>query len=143
MGRRSKCRLGVSPDRVNVVDRKSDILANAGVHIGGTDFDRLLSLSKVMPHLEYRSLSADKKRDLPSSYYFDLASWPRINNLYQRHVAVELRQVRRDAAQPELVDRLIRIVERRQGHALAARVEETKIALTECQDAVLEIPFID
>src|SRR5690606_38738291 len=38
----------VSPDRAGVSDRKGDILANTGVHIGGTDFDRLFSLAHVM-----------------------------------------------------------------------------------------------
>ena len=33
----------VSPERATAADRKDDILASAGVHIGGTDFDRLLS----------------------------------------------------------------------------------------------------
>ena len=32
----------VSPERAKARDRKGDILANAGVHVGGTDFDRLL-----------------------------------------------------------------------------------------------------
>ena len=40
-------RLG--PDRHGKADRKADILANDGVRIGGTDFDRLLSLGVVMP----------------------------------------------------------------------------------------------
>ena len=39
----------VSPERAKAVDRSGDILATAGVHIGGTDFDRLLSMAKVMP----------------------------------------------------------------------------------------------
>src|SRR5690606_23202398 len=41
----------VGPERARKVDRADDILATAGVHIGGTDFDRLLSMSRVMPEL--------------------------------------------------------------------------------------------
>ena len=40
-------RLG--PDRHGKADRSADILANDGVRIGGTDFDRQLSLGVVMP----------------------------------------------------------------------------------------------
>ena len=39
----------VSPQRAGAADRKDDILANRGIHIGGTDFDRLLSVAHVMP----------------------------------------------------------------------------------------------
>ncbi len=43
----------VSPQRSGLAQRKDDILANGGVHIGGTDFDRVLSLARVMPHLGF------------------------------------------------------------------------------------------
>ena len=39
------------PRRRSRPDRADDILANAGVHIGGTDFDSLFSLNAVMPML--------------------------------------------------------------------------------------------
>jgi len=42
-------RLG--PQRAARPDRKDDILASGGVHIGGTDFDKHLSLAGVMPLL--------------------------------------------------------------------------------------------
>ena len=45
----SVVRLG--PERVAQADRSKDILATAGVHIGGTDYDRQLSLQRVMPLL--------------------------------------------------------------------------------------------
>ncbi|MBL4784539.1 MAG: Hsp70 family protein, partial [Cohaesibacteraceae bacterium] len=38
----------LSPDRALKLDRADDILANEGVHIGGTDFDRRLSLKQIM-----------------------------------------------------------------------------------------------
>ena len=39
----------LSPERHRHAERKDDILANDGVRIGGTDFDRYLSLGVVMP----------------------------------------------------------------------------------------------
>ncbi|WP_201406899.1 Hsp70 family protein, partial [Mycobacterium intracellulare] len=45
----------LSPDRAKRLDRRDDILANGGVHIGGTDFDRALSLASVMPLLGLNS----------------------------------------------------------------------------------------
>ena len=43
--------LRLSPERRGKVDRSADLLGNTGVHIGGTDFDKRLSLTGVMPTL--------------------------------------------------------------------------------------------
>ncbi len=72
----------VSPKRAKAGDRKDDILANRGIHIGGTDFDRLLGLAHVMPELGYLTPTKDGKRNLPAGYFVDLATWQRINLLY-------------------------------------------------------------
>src|SRR5438309_1180928 len=45
----------VSPERARSRDRRQDILSFTGVHIGGTDFDRQLSVASVMPELGLRS----------------------------------------------------------------------------------------
>lgn len=121
----------VSPDRARAVDRQGDILATAGVHVGGTDFDRLLSLAAVMPGLGYQTPTADGKRPLPSPHYVDLATWHRINRLYTPERLRELRHTEREARDPERVERMISIVSHREGHALAGAVEDAKIALTD------------
>ena len=140
----------LSPERARAKDRKDDILATAGVHIGGTDFDRLLSLKKVMPLLGYGTETADGKRPLPSAPYYDLATWHRINRLYNAKIMAELRETFHEAQFPDLVAMLIALVEDRQGHRLAGRVEEAKIALSEAdqtefrfltRDVKLETPI--
>lgn len=120
----------VSPERRTKAERGDDILANGGIHIGGTDFDRLLSLKCVMPELGFGSPTADGKRELPTLYYHELATWHRINQLYKKTVLPELRQIRFEAARRDLVDRFIRVVEHRLGHAIAIGVEQAKIELT-------------
>ena len=47
-------RLG--PGRMGRADRLGDVLATTGVHVGGTDFDRRLSLELLMPLLGFRHL---------------------------------------------------------------------------------------
>ena len=121
----------VSPQRARAADRKADILSTAGVHIGGTDFDRMLSLLKIMPRLGYRTLTRDGKRPLPSGPYYDFATWHRINRVYNQKTLLELRSTRQEAAFPERVVEFIGLVEERQGHRLAGRVEEAKIELSE------------
>src|SRR4030095_15758400 len=43
----------------------------------------------------------------------------------------DIRQVRQEASEPELLDRLIRVVHEQRGHTLAMEVEDAKIALSE------------
>ena len=133
----------VSPEARQRSDRRKDILANTGVHVGGTDFDRLLSMARVMPELGYLTQTKDRKRNLPVSYFFDLATWQRINSLYTSKAMIDLRQIRYDAAQPELMDRMIEIVEQRQGHALAGRVEAAKIELADGHDSAVDLGVSD
>lgn len=120
----------VSPERARAADRAADILATAGVHIGGTDFDRLLSLKRVMPELGYQTPTADGKRPLPSAPYVDLATWHRINRLYTPDLVRQLAQTQREARDPDRVADMISIITHREGHRLAGAVEDAKIALT-------------
>ena len=127
----------VSPERARATDRQADILATAGVHVGGTDFDRLLSLKKVMPALGYQTPTKDGKRPLPSGPYADLATWHRINRLYTPDLLRELKHTAREARYPDRVEKLMSIITHREGHKLAGAVEETKIALTAAEAANL------
>ncbi|MBD0414880.1 Hsp70 family protein [Oryzicola mucosus] len=129
----------VSPERARSTDRKDDILANRGIHIGGTDFDRLLSIAHVMPELGYLTPTKDGKRNLPAGYFIDLATWQRINLLYTAKAMNDLKQIRYEAARPDLVDRMMAIVERRYGHALATIVERAKIALTDHERTSIDV----
>ncbi|TIO51605.1 MAG: Hsp70 family protein [Mesorhizobium sp.] len=129
----------VSPERARSDDRKGDILANRGIHIGGTDFDRLLSIAHVMPELGYLTRTKDHKRNLPASYFIDLATWQRINLVYTAKAMSDLRQIRFEAEQADLVDRFIDIVEHRYGHAMAGLVERAKIALTDQSSAEVKV----
>ena len=63
-------------------DRTSDILANDGVRIGGTDFDALFSLAAVMPLLGLGTRLIEKNLPMPRSLYTELANWPTINFAY-------------------------------------------------------------
>ncbi|MBZ9671169.1 Hsp70 family protein [Mesorhizobium sp. ES1-3] len=133
----------VSPERSRSTDRKDDILASRGIHIGGTDFDRLLSIAHVMPQLGYLSATKDGKRNLPASYFIDLATWQRINLVYTAKAMTHLRQIRYEAARADLVERFIHIVEHRYGHALAALVEKAKIELTDRSSADVAVTLPD
>ncbi|MCV6602964.1 MAG: Hsp70 family protein [Cohaesibacter sp.] len=122
---------------------QQDILANAGIHIGGTDFDRWLSLARVMPLLGYQSPMLKQGRLMPVGYYHDLATWQKINFLYDHQTRADLRHLRREAKEPHLLDRLIELLDLREGHRLALAVEEGKIALSDKPMTKIDLGFLE
>lgn len=129
----------VAPDRRGITDRRGDILASSGVRVGGTDFDKYLDLRTVMPHLGFGSPLRQQGMEPPVWWFHDLATWQRINVMYDQKVAIDIRRVKRDALEPEKLDRLLRVIERRKGHALLADVEAAKIALSEADETILHL----
>ena len=124
-------------------ERQDDILGNDGVRVGGTDFDRDLSLAAVMPHLGYGSAMKRPGLATPNLLFSDLATWSKINFLYTPRSLTELRQIRREAAHPELIDRIIRVVTLRRGHRLLMDVEAAKIALSERPEVEIAVDWIE
>lgn len=137
----SVVRLG--PRRRRLPDRAADILASSGLRVGGVDFDRLLSLHGFMPTLGYQSPLKRAGLLAPNTYFTDLSTWSRINFLYTAKVAAELRQLLRESAAPEKIDRLVRVVEEHYGHRLAMTVESTKIGLSGEGDQMVALPWLE
>ncbi|WP_332701454.1 Hsp70 family protein [Devosia sp.] len=133
----------VSPERARTVDRGQDILATAGVHVGGTDFDRLLSMTKVMPELGLGTMTRDGKRHLPVAPYYDLSTWHRINRLYTAQTLRDLRGTQREAQAPERVAMMMELIEDRLGHRLVGAVEAAKIALSDAATTDFAFPVRD
>jgi hypothetical chaperone protein len=128
----------LSPERAKKAERRDDILANGGVHIGGTDFDKYLSLSSVMPLLGYGSRLRNNS-EVPSSYFFNLATWHTINQAYTKKMWTQLSDLLRDSAEQEKLGRLQKLIDQRAGHWLAMKVEEGKIALSDAARVQLEL----
>lgn len=128
----------LSPQRAKVADRRDDLLANGGVHIGGTNFDQQLSLAGVMPLLGYGSL-LKRGIEMPASYFINLATWHTINQAYTRRTWADLQELYLDTQAPEAMDRLLKLIRERAGHWLAMQVEEAKIALSTGDSAILKL----
>ncbi|MDD4912233.1 MAG: Hsp70 family protein [Sideroxydans sp.] len=128
----------LSPQRAQLVDRRDDLLANGGVHIGGTNFDQQLSLASVMPLLGYRS-QLKRGLEMPASCYINLATWHTINQVYTRRTWAELQELYLDTQSPEAMDRLFKLIRERSGHWLAMQVEEAKIALSAGDSTILHL----
>ncbi len=134
-------RLG--PDRARRTDRSADILATTGVHVGGTDFDRRLSLELLMPMLGFRH-KGPTGREVPSRVFFDLATWHLIQWLYAPRALRDAQALRPDYAQPVLHDRLMAVLNQRLGHRLANTVEQAKIAASmDAVDAPMALDWVE
>lgn len=133
-------RLG--PSFASKSDRSSDILASAGVRIGGNDFDKDLSLKSFMPQFGYKTTYGAQNLPVPSSQYFELAEWSKINSAYTYKNLKIVNEVLANAHQPELYARLRDILQRETGHRILNEVEIAKIQLTEKDKLIFRLDYI-
>lgn len=130
------------PERARRAERADDILANHGVHVAGTDFDRHLELLAILPLMGHRARGPDG-REVPSRVYFDLATWHLINTVYAPARVAELRRMKAFYADLHQHARLMRVVEQRLGHALAAHAEAAKIAVAEGGASAIDLRCVE
>ena len=137
----------VGPERKSRVERKDDILANHGVHVAGTDFDRRIELAGILPLLGYRaygpSVDGAPPREVPSAVYFDLATWHLINTVYNPQRVLELRGMRSFYADPAQHRRLMTVVSEHYGHDLVARAESAKIAVAAGGRTTIDLDHVE
>lgn len=137
----------VSPEGRRKTDRAEDVLASRGVHIGGTDVDRLFSMKSVMPHLglgsDMRMPFGDKALPVPNAFFVDLATWHRINLLYTQRVSRELEELKRLSLAPEKIARLAETIDARRGHSIALAVERAKIELSKSEAATIDLSEVE
>ena len=112
---------------------KTRIIASHGVRIGGTDFDRAISIDRVMPLFgrgaEVRNALGDGRHIAPNAIYNDLATWAKIPFVYtpeNRRAAADFAKLGVD---PALFQRLQTVLEMELGHDIAFAVEAGKIAV--------------
>ncbi len=108
------------------------ILASHGVRIGGTDFDRSISIDRVMPLLgkgtDLRKEMGEGLAPAPNAIFNDLATWELIPFLYTARNRRMAEDMLRLAEAPEKLARLATALEEELGHDLAFAVERGKIA---------------
>lgn len=123
------------------------VRASHGVRIGGTDFDRALSIGHVMPLL---GLGTDLKREFgpgrqkaPVALFHDLASWEKIAFLYTPDLLRDVRRMQRLAVKPERFGRLAHVLEAHLGHDLAYAVEAAKIVANGGAPATIDLDAVE
>jgi hypothetical chaperone protein len=97
-----------------------------------------------MPHLGYRSRQHVRHElELPSAYFFDLATWHKIALLYSRKTLSGLQDLRAVAEQPALVERLVKVIRAKSGHRLAEDVESAKISLSHGDSSRIRLDYVE
>lgn len=108
------------------------VLASRGLRIGGTDFDRALSLAHAMPELGLggllRAMFGDQRTEAPVALFHDLATWEKIAFLYTPETRRAAADMMRVAVDPAPFRRLCAVLRDETGHDIAFAVERAKIA---------------
>ncbi len=124
-----------------------DVLACNGVRIGGTNFDRKLSIDHIMPHLGYQKLIrrewGNETLAAPNHIFHDLATWEKIPSLYapkSRDLAEDLQKL---ALEPHPFSRLATVLDEELGHDIAFAVEHGKIQTNNSDQSQIELQFIE
>lgn len=111
-------------------------LGHAGIGIAGDALDYRLIDHIVSPRLgkgsQYQSMG--KRLPMPGHYFVNFARWHQLAMMKGSGELKELRQLLRDAVEPEKIEDFIRIVEEDLGFALYRAVSATKVALSEAEN---------
>lgn len=144
--------IGGGTSDFSVFERDGDatkIIASHGVRVGGTDFDRSISIAEVMPLLgrgaEVRNAMGSGRHVAPNAIFNDLATWQKIPFVYtadNRRMAADFAKLGVD---PALFTRLQTVLEMELGHDIAFAVEAGKIRINrpDVDDAAIDLRVIE
>ncbi|MFD2175787.1 Hsp70 family protein [Rhodobacter lacus] len=108
-----------------------EIIASHGIRLGGTDFDRAISLEHAMPLLghggQLRREFGPELLPMPADIYVDLATWAKIPFLYTQETRNAVARMRKLAVDARALGRLAEVLKHEIGHDLAFAVERGKI----------------
>ncbi|OOZ38201.1 hypothetical protein BOW53_16290 [Solemya pervernicosa gill symbiont] len=123
-----------------------DIVATAGIHIGGTDIDQVIALHKVMSKLGMGGTmisSSGKELPLPKSYFYDMTMWHLVSQLYSPGTVRKIKDTFRYACNMDEVTKFLQVIEKQDGHRVLASCESAKIDLVSHGEAQIDLEFVE
>jgi len=126
-------------------DRTQHLLGHSGERIGGNDFDIGLALSGIMPELGINSLLASGK-PMPVNSFYQAVAINKINEqseFYSDTNTRFLQQLVRDAKQPELINRLLKVQQEKLSYRIVNGAEQAKISLTDNEQHIIDLSDLD
>ena len=135
----------MGPDYCHKDDRRPDFLGHAGERVGGNDLDIQLAAHCLLPLFGSRS-SQKSGKPVPKLPFInaittnDVGALADFNSL---ETGLLLKQLLRDSAEPELIQRFINLRKDRQNHQLVRTAEQSKIALSSSKADKADLSFIE
>ncbi len=122
----------MGPSYRTQTNRKDSLLSHSGYRVGGNDLDIYLAFERVMPSLGRGS------KMLNGIYMPQVQFWNPIASItllprpifYMASNLKVLEQLKSEAENPELIDRLLTVHEQTLGYQIVRHAEETKIAMS-------------
>lgn len=126
-----------------------DILASHGVRVGGTNFDKSISVDHVMPFFgkgaKIRNEMGAGALTAPNAIFNDLATWEKIPFLYTAETRRMVKTMHHQAVDKSLFARLQTVLEHELAHEMAFAVERGKISINKDlkDNSKIDLSFVE
>ena len=131
-------RLG--PGRKHAQDRRPDVVASDGVHIGGDKFDAEIMRHKLLRHFgagsTYQQL--DKRMPIPSHILGKLLSWHEMSFIRERSTQQLIDHMLHASDNIPGIEALYDLVEENLGYRLFRAIEAAKIRLSSAESTTID-----
>ncbi|MFI3275516.1 molecular chaperone, partial [Vibrio sp.] len=125
--------LEMGPSWSGQADRTQSLLAHSGQRVGGNDLDIYLAFKQLMSPFGMGSKGISGI-DMPLTQFWNPIAINNVEaqkNFYSRENLAALKLLRKEASEPQKLDRLMKVYHDTLGYGIVRRAEETKIALAE------------
>lgn len=126
-------------------ERQHSLLGHSGCRVGGNDLDIMTAFKQLTPQFGMGSES-QKGIAMPSLPFWNAVATndvPAQQDFYSVANGRMLRDMIRDAANPDQVKRLLKVHQQRLSYRLVRAAEESKIVLSERQSVTAALDFIE
>jgi len=133
----------MGPELMASLDRSPHLLGHSGQRIGGNDFDIQLALKGIMPQLGMDTLLKSGK-PMPINSFREAVAINNINAQTEFYSAANgrfLQQLKRDAEQPDLLERLVKVHREKLSYQLVNSAEQAKIALSDGHSHAIDLAY--
>ncbi len=135
--------INISPAKRKNARIEGQVIANAGIRIGGTNFDQVLSFRHIMPLFGLGAELSLNNLDAPRWIYSHLSTWSKINTLHNPKTRQDIDWTIRNGGEDIRFKRLGKVVGLSLGHHVASSVEDAKIALSTNDHTLIDLSYIE
>jgi hypothetical chaperone protein len=132
--------MNLGPDRLNLDDRKPDIIANGGIYIGGDLFDSQTMWHKLTPLLGRgaKYSSYNKEVDVPTAIHHELRKWERSFLLKDTKLRRDINSYFLFSGRDKGLENLMALIDNNLVYALFQQIEKSKIRLSSEEETKIE-----